>query len=157
MGPAPVVFAMISLAAISLAACAKNSSSAATTTTLGSTTVVANPSVSITPATGLADQQTVTVNGTGYPPREQLQLIECGGALVAQEGKPVGDNCASFEKKNVTANSMGNVTTTFKVYKGPIGGAYVLCTQAPGCVIFLGQAGTDTPNALAFAKIAFAS
>lgn len=134
-----------------LAAC--NPTNAATTTTRGPSSPVANPSVAVTPDTGLTDSQSVTITGSGYQPKEHLTVLECGGTDVVQTGKPIGGDCATFEDKNISASARDAESTAFVVYKGPIGGNYVDCTKAPGCVVSVLQESTARP--LAFAMVAF--
>jgi hypothetical protein len=100
----------------------------------------------------LTDGQTVTIKGTGYP-AEQLGITEC-----ADKGNQTTANDCNLGGIGVTtATASGTVSATFKVALGPFGGNHIVCTQSPGCIVSVSQAGSANPNAVGTAKITFKS
>jgi hypothetical protein len=92
------------------------------------------PSLTVTPATGLADGQTLTVKGAHFDGGSQPVLTEC----------PVGPseffNCDSDIAQTVTVGPDGTFTATFDVARilstdqeFGSGTGIVDCAQAPGC------------------------
>lgn len=107
--------------------------------------------VTITPDKGLRDGQTVVVEGTGFSPGEQLQVVECG--QKHQQTAP-GD-CNLGGMASVTSDSAGRVRTSFKVLKGPFGTSGIVCSATQPCVIAVTQASL-TPTEEDDALIRFA-
>jgi Neocarzinostatin family len=146
---------------IALAACssnksgtgttAGNSSSTSTTATTTATTAApttsttAGQSITITPDTGLTNNEDVTITGTGYMPSEELGVTEC-----ANKGAQTGaGDCNLGAIKVIHADSSGNVSTTFAVALGPFGQNQIVCTKSPGCLLSVAQAGVADPAQVA--------
>ncbi len=148
--------------AVALAACSTSSSSGTTTTTqaAGTTTTTAAPtttttkpaqSITITPNTGLTNNQVVTITGTGYPANESLGITEC-----ANKGAQTGaGDCNLGGIKITTATAAGTVSAHYPVVLGPFGANHIVCTSAPGCLVSVAQAGSANPNAVATELIHF--
>jgi hypothetical protein len=107
---------------------------------IGATTPIAFknvplPSLVASPATGLADGQTITVTGSHFPRGSQPTLTECpAGATLLYE-------CDTDVTQGVTVGPKGTFTTSFDVARilatneiEP-GGGDIDCAQAPGCVL----------------------
>ena len=149
------------LIALTLAACGGGSKKAATTTTVAPTTTVpattttagSAQKVTITPATGLHDAQTVSVSGTGYKPNEQLGVVEC-----ADKGDQTGaGDCDLGNIKVTNASASGTVTGfQFTVHKGPFGGNHIVCGSPTPCLVSLAEAGVAAPHEVATMQLAFA-
>lgn len=147
-----------------LAACSNNSNSsntttttvapAATTTSAPTTTTTAKKpgqSISITPNTGLVNDQVVSITGTGYPAKEELGITEC-----ANKGNQTGaGDCNLGGIKVVYATAAGTVSAHYQVLLGPFGMNHIVCTKAPGCLVSVAQAGVANPNAVATQLIHF--
>ncbi len=67
---------------------------------------VAVQDMSITPATGLADHQVVTVRGKGFVPGAQIAVLECGG-----------EACDYTHSRQVTPGLTGAFTLSFAVQR----------------------------------------
>jgi len=148
---------------VALAACSNNSSSSSTTTTsttapastsstaASTTTTKPAQSITITPNTGLANDQVVSITGTGYPAKEQLGITEC-----ANKGAQTGaGDCNLGGIKVVYATAAGTVSAHYQVLLGPFGANHIVCTSAPGCLVSVAQAGSANPNAEATELIHF--
>jgi len=68
---------------------------------LGFTACSTGPAVSVTPSTGLADGQVVTVRGRGYTPNSSLGMIQC----VA--GADSIDDCDGLTATSFSADARG--------------------------------------------------
>ena len=93
----------------------------------------------------------MSVTGTGYPAKEQLRIAECAnkGAQTT-----AGDcNLAGF--KVIYATAAGTVSGHYQVLIGPFGSNHIICTNAPGCLLSVAQAGVANPNAVAAEPIKF--
>jgi ABC-type Fe3+-hydroxamate transport system substrate-binding protein len=151
---------------VALAACSSNPKSASTTTsttassaTTASTpttsapttsTTKAGPTMTITPSTGLTNNEVVTITGSGFPV-EQLGVTEC-----ANKGNQTGaGDCNLGGIKVTTPSADGTVSYKFTVALGPFGANHIVCTNAPGCIVSLAQAGSADPNVTATATIKF--
>ena len=146
-----------------LAACSTNSSSSSTTTTsttaaaststtaASTTTTKPAQSITITPNTGLANNQVVSITGTGYPAKEELGITEC-----ANKGAQTGaGDCNLGGIKVVYATAAGTVSAHFAVALGPFGANHIVCTSAPDCLVSVAQAGVADPNSVATEVIHF--
>ena len=149
------------LVAGTLAACggggtkkASTTTTLATTTTVPATTTTAGSAqkITVTPATGLHDGQTVHITGTGYKPNEQLGVAEC-----ADKGDQTGANDCNLGGIKVTnADASGYVTYDFTVAKGPFGGNHIVCGQPTPCLVSVAEAGVASPHEVASMDLAFA-
>jgi hypothetical protein len=154
----------VAAAAATLGACGGSSpvvhsspSTASTTTTPPSTTTPSTtaaagsaPQVRVTPATGLAATQVVQVQASGFPPGDQLVVIEC-----AANGQATGaGNCNLQGLQGTTADAQGDVSTQLTVVKGPFGSAGVVCGGSQGCLVSVTEA-TPSPTHEADTPISF--
>ena len=93
--------------------------------------------VTVTPSTGLVDQQTVTVHISGFPPNDQVAAVECTSDALTQgiNACAIGQNEVSFQ-----TGADGSAQTTFKVSRLlESGGSPVDCDQSPNrCLIGVG-------------------
>jgi hypothetical protein len=161
MGRSRMIAALVSVGALALAGCSsgggsKSSTSStspeasAATTTTGAASA---QSVTITPSTGLTDGQTVQVVGKGYSAGKMYGLTECANK---GQSTTAGD-CDLRTIKVATADSSGTVTAQYTVAKGPFGSNNIVCTNPPGCIVSVADAGSANPTDVADATIAFAS
>ena len=110
-----------------------------------------NPTVSVTPSRGLADHATVHVQGAGFSPGEQLQVIQC-----ADRGSATGPgDCNLSSMLSVSSDSSGRVSATLTVLRGPFGTNGVTCTAQQRCLVSVTQASLR-PSEEADAPITFA-
>jgi Neocarzinostatin family len=88
---------------------------------------------------------------TGFSSGEALVVTEC-----ANKGSATGPgDCNLAGIKNVTADTSGQITTSFTVIKGPFGTSHIMCGSAPGCLVSVSQASLSTTQE-ADSPIAFA-
>jgi hypothetical protein len=149
-----VMFVIVGMV-VTLAACSSNGPSASGTTTTtkatATTTTAAGPKMTISPNTGLTNGETVSITGSDYPANEQLGITEC-----ANKGAQTGaGDCDLGTIKVTTASATGTVSATYSVALGPFGQNNIVCTQKPGCIVSVAQAGSANPNAVATATITF--
>jgi hypothetical protein len=124
---------------------------------LGGSLVTASPAgaaevhtVTVTPSTGLADGQTVTVSGTGFdetPLINDWVVSQCSAAIL-NAPNDVGaaiNNCDQSTAAFAHADAAGNISTSFVVHKqlttglGTGTGSFT-CGQAPNdCAILIAQ------------------
>lgn len=100
-----------------------------TPTTAASSTTSAPPAqqVTVTPASGLHDGQTVQVQATGFKPAEALAVTQC------KDDASGPADCSSIQ--TTTSNASGDVSTTYVVHQGPFGENQVVCSPTQACVI----------------------
>jgi hypothetical protein len=158
------VSALAATAVIVLAACGSSSKSSSSTTTSAaaatstsvaatSTSAAASPfTVTISPDTGLSDGQKVAVKGTGFTKAgETLGLTEC-----ADKGAQTGaGDCDLHNIVTTTADSSGNVSTSFVVHKGPFGSNNIVCSASQKCLVSVATAGSASPDQVGAANITF--
>jgi hypothetical protein len=149
---------------VSLAACSSNKSASTTTTSAPQTTTTtaaptttttakAGQQITLTPDTGLTNNESVSISGTGYPPGETLGITEC-----ADKGNQTTAGDCNLGAIAVThASSTGTVSATYKVALGPFGQNQIVCTNPPGCLLSVSQAGSANPNAEATEDLHFSS
>ena len=127
-------------------------SSPTTAVESSSTSATANPTLRLSPATGVHDQQVVTVNASGFTPGEALTVIQC-----ADKGTATGPgDCNLAGMLAANADGTGRVTTTLKVVRGPFGGNHIVCSAHQQCLISVTQASLS-PTQEADATITFAA
>jgi len=101
--------------------------------------------VSVTPATGLTDQQVVTVTFSGFTPDKTINIRQC---LPAPES---GDDCDFLSTANPRTDASGAGTFQYTVYVLPndILPGPVLCDAATSCVVTVSDDLNDfsEPNA----------
>jgi Neocarzinostatin family len=147
---------------VALAACSSNKATTPTTKAPGTSTTAstaaapttsttAGQTITITPSTGLTNNEMVQITGTGYKPNEQLGVTEC-----ANKGAQTGAGDCNLGGIKVTyANAAGAVSYKFAVALGPFGMNNIVCTNSPGCIVSVAQAGVASPAQVATAKISF--
>jgi len=113
------------------------------------TTTAPAQTLTMTPAIGITEGQTVQVNAKGFKPNAQLLVLEC-----ADKGGSTGAGDCKFDHPQVNADGSGNVSTTYKVTKGPVGSANNMCTATQKCVVSVSEPSAN--GASASATIAFA-
>lgn len=107
--------------------------------------------LTVTPAAGLRDRQSVLVVGRGFTPGEALVVTECG---AKGKGTGAGD-CNLAGLTSVTSDSNGVVKLRFVVLKGPFGSNNIVCGPKVHCLVSVTQA-TLSPTEEADADISFA-
>ncbi len=109
------------------------------------------PSITVTPATGLKNAQTVTITGSGFVAGDSLFAVECLTTATSSAG------CNTAGATPITAKSDGTLpSTTFTVATGPIGTGTcgTSANDLAGCVI---SVSTLSNTDAAFAPITFAA
>jgi hypothetical protein len=127
----------------------------APTTTAAATATSAAPAqtITITPDTGLTDQQVVHIVAKGYVAGKTYSAVEC-----ADKGSATGANDCDLRVIKVgTADSSGTVTVDFPAQKGPFGGNNIVCSAAQKCLISVANAGSANPTEVATQNITFAA
>jgi len=115
----------------------------------GADRALAAESVTVTPSTGLHDDQTVRVEAVGYTPGEQLVVTECSAVAGAS-----ASDCAVSSARFAKADADGKVDVIISVYSGPFGLNHVRCDALPGCIISVSDI-SFSPTELATARIQF--
>ncbi len=118
---------------------------------LAAPALAATPGISVSPSTGLANGQTVTVSLSGFSAGAPVAVIECSPLqATAQQAA-----CDTAGVKIVTANASGTATTPFTVTTGQIGTAAGSTCPGQGgvCLITAANTGNQTQNATA--QVAF--
>jgi lysophospholipase L1-like esterase len=91
--------------------------------------------IAVSPATGLADGQNVTVSGSHFDAGDQVTFTECPA------GTGLFFECDNEVEQEVTADSTGGFSTTYQTARilttneGDPGGDSIDCAVAPGCVL----------------------
>jgi hypothetical protein len=136
-----------------LAACSNPKAAGPTTTNapVTTTTMRAVPRMSVTPDTDLVSGESVTILAAGFPANEQLGITEC-----ANKAAPNGaGDCNVGAIKVVKASVTGTMSAAFTPVVGPFGLNKIVCTQKPGCIISVAEAGSTSPTVVATATITF--
>ncbi|HVA70147.1 MAG TPA: neocarzinostatin apoprotein domain-containing protein [Acidimicrobiales bacterium] len=110
------------------------------------------PTITITPNTGLANLQSVTVTGSGFTPNQGLgtmAAVECIATATSEAGCDIADYAL------VTSDASGNMTFTFTVRTGTIGNG--TCGTSATDATCLISVGTLSGTTLAANTITFAS
>jgi LPXTG-motif cell wall-anchored protein len=86
------------------------------------------PTLDVTPSTGLADRQFVSVSASGFDPGESVFSGECAAGSVDSS------TCGPF--RIVTADANGSIAYSFRVHR-TVGFPSIDCQDAPGtCIVF---------------------
>ncbi|MGA7835591.1 MAG: neocarzinostatin apoprotein domain-containing protein [Acidimicrobiales bacterium] len=110
------------------------------------------PTITLTPNTGLTNNQDITITGTGFAPNTALAGVECNGQASASAGTA---GCAVAAPDLITTNASGGFTSSFYVATGTIGnGTCGTSTADALCFIAIG---TESGTLLADASMAFAT
>ena len=113
------------------------------------TTTEPKQKVTLTPDSGITEGQTVQVSAKGYKPNAKgLLVIECADKPDSGAGDCV------FGHPSVDADAQGNIATTFKVTKGPVGGNNNMCTATQKCLVVITEPTTNGDNGTAEIKFA---
>jgi hypothetical protein len=92
------------------------------------------PTVTVTPSTGLLDQQTVEVAGTGYTPGATVALIECPAGSAAVSA------CDFSTGLFVTADGSGAIDTPYRAVRAiTVNGASLDCATPMACAVSVGN------------------
>jgi hypothetical protein len=118
-----------------------------------------SPTASVTPATGVADGQTVTVSASGLPPNHAIQVEECAGTV----DNPPTDNtsCDGVTLDSSTDTDAGGAYTNtgYTVYTRPSSllpsPATITCDAGHPCVLYVGVDQNNFSSAHAFAALTF--
>lgn len=120
-----------------LAACGSSGGSKASTTTKPKATTTAPvQTITITPRTGLTDNQTVIVVGKGFTPgAPSIGVNEC-----ADKGEQTGaGDCDLWGTETAVPDTSGTVTFQFVVKKGPFGSNAIVCSATVKCRVSVSQ------------------
>jgi hypothetical protein len=123
-----------------------------TTTTVDlATTTTTEPKqkVTLTPATGITEGQTVQVAAKGFKPSAKgLLVLECADKPNSGAGDCV------FGHPAVDADASGNISTTYKVTKGPVGSNNNMCSATQKCLVVISEAAQNGDNGTAAIQFA---
>jgi hypothetical protein len=123
-------------------------------TVAGATAAAAAAAIIVTPTTGLVDGQTVTVEGAGWSPNEQLGM--CEGVLI---DPPDATNCGSGTVQFIAADNDGNFSSSLIVKRliavPRVRGTVDCADPAAPCVIGVADIG-NIPGTLVSATLHFA-
>ena len=124
------------------------------TTTPPPTTLPPPPQTeTVTPDTGLTDQQVVHVVAKGYTPGNNYAAVECADKGTATAP---GD-CDLDVIKVASADPSGTVTIDFPAQKGPFGTNKIVCSATMKCLISVESSGQANGTEVATEDISFAS
>ena len=120
---------------------------------------ITGPTASVTPATGVADGQTVTVTASGLPANRTIQVEECAGTV----DNPPTDNtsCDGVTLDSSTDTDAGGAYTNtgYTVYTRPSSllssPATITCDVGHPCVLYVGVDQNNFSAAHAFAALMF--
>jgi len=108
------------------------------------------PTVTVSPATDLADQQVVQVAGSGFTAGASVALLECPA------GSTVVSACDFSTILIVTADATGAVDTTYRAVRViTVGGASLDCAAPAACALSAGN--VDDFDQRSLVAISFAS
>lgn len=125
-----------------------------------------DPSATLTPADGLTNGQVVTVEGSGFPPSDQIIIIECGGTVAnppadatSCDGTTTDSNTSVDIRGHFTdAPSAASGTTGYTVKTIGKGAANAApCDAANPCVLFVGVDLNDFGRPHTFVPLNFAA
>jgi len=109
------------------------------------------PHVTVQPASGLHDGDSVHVTGTGFTPGNTYIVAQCG-----DKGSKTGQgDCDITAVLPATADATGTVQVDYTVKKGPFGAHNIVCSPTQPCLINVSQP-TPDPTQQADARIVFA-
>jgi hypothetical protein len=133
---------------------APDATPAPSTTTAPDTTLAPPPQTeTVTPDTGLTDQQVVHVVAKGYTPGNNYAAVEC-----ADKGTSTAPGDCDLEViKVASADPTGTVTIDFPAQKGPFGTNKIVCSAAMKCLISVESSGEANGTEVATEDISFAS
>ena len=127
------------------------SSTSPSTTSKSSTHNAGGRTVTVTPATGLKDQQIIHVSAEGFSPNQVLQVIECGDNGDATSPS----DCSLTTMLPATSNAKGQVRIDLQVLRGPFSTNNIVCGSHQDCIVTVSQPKLP-PDEEAHARIEFA-
>lgn len=113
-------------------------------------TVVGHLHATVSPSTGLANGQSVTVTWTGYTPKVSVNVLECSASPPTQ-----ATDCDLKNAAVLQPDPNGTGSLSFKVVTGTVGSGVCDATH-PGCVLVVNQGGSLAAAATAIVPITFA-
>ena len=107
----------------------------------------------MTPATNLADGETVTVNWSGYTAGKVVNILECN----ANDRHLNSSGACSFAHADILIpDPTGQGSVRLQIVEGPVGNG--ICDAAHrGCFVVVNNASSTAPNGSVKIPISFAS
>jgi hypothetical protein len=100
-----------------------------------------DPSVKVVPKRKLHNGQRVTVRGEGFPPVEQLGILECG-----RVSDPMDESsCDLRHLALIASDDKGRVSGVYTVTLGPFGANRVVCSKRQPCHLTVRELLPKTP------------
>ncbi len=110
-----------------------------------------NRQATVTPSSGLADGETVSVAWQGLTPGQNVNVLEC-----AKNPPTAAGDCDLQSGKLLQPDPTGAGSLSLVVHTGAIGSGGGICDAThPGCVIAVNQGGSLDPAATVVVTIAF--
>ncbi|MGH9080276.1 MAG: neocarzinostatin apoprotein domain-containing protein [Acidimicrobiales bacterium] len=113
---------------------------------------VAHLQASVTPATGLSDGETVTVQWSGYTPGGVVNVLQCSTVDLTSASSA---GCDFSNAKILHPDPKGNGSLTLEVVTGIVGNGVCDATH-PGCSIVVNNSSSTDPSASRQLPISFA-
>jgi hypothetical protein len=107
------------------------------------TFAAAGPSITVTPNTGLADGDSVTVAGTGYTAGATIAVLECADAPVTASTQC---DLSAIATNTATAGTDGTFTKSITVHTGTVGSG-TCAVGSSTCAIVAGNEADQTESA----------
>jgi dienelactone hydrolase len=112
-------------------------------------TTVGHLQATVTPTTGLAQGQAVTVAWDGYTPGQSINILECSKSPPTQ-----ATDCDLHDADILHPDPTGTGSLSFTVTTGTVGSG--VCDAAhTGCVVVINQGGSLVPSASVIVPISF--
>lgn len=89
------------------------------------------PTLSVSPRSGLADGQFVTISASGFTPGDEVEVTECVPGDLPQLG------CSSNDYETVVATATGAASATFPVQEKVNEGSKTVDCAAVSCTVFV--------------------
>jgi Neocarzinostatin family len=129
--------------------------------TPGPALAVTAPSATVTPASGVADGQVVTVSASGLPANRTIQVEECAGTIDS----PPPDNTAcdgvTLDSSTDSDDHGDYANSGYVVYTRPSSllssPATITCDASHPCVLYVGVDQNNFSSPHAFAALTFAA
>jgi hypothetical protein len=125
------------------------------------------PTGSMTPSSGIVDLQRVTVRATGFPPHQEIQVLECSGtaqSLPIDSHSCEGDTLDSGGFSDANGNYINTVgdpsgrTKGYRVYVLPsktLSVVSIQCDPTHPCLLYVGLSFDDFTQPHAFVPFTF--
>ena len=125
----------------------------ASTTLPRPTTPAFDLHATVSPSTGLADGQTVSVSWEGFPPGVAVNVLQCSHNPPTAAG-----DCELKTAAILHPDPSGSGSLPLKVHTGIVGSGGGMCGAThPGCVIAVNQGGSLDPHSTVTVGISFAT